>query len=46
MNCNYCDEEATKRDNIYGPPMVYCCDDYECQIQAAWDLWESSQESA
>jgi hypothetical protein len=40
--CDYCEDDADYQDSIYGPAEVRCC--RNCQVQAAWDLWEAARE--
>lgn len=40
--CDYCEDDADYQDSIYGPTMVRCC--RNCQVQAAWDLWDAARE--
>lgn len=42
--CDSCERPAVYHDSVYGPPMVFTCDEWECIKEAALNLWEWSHE--
>lgn len=39
IQCHFCSEKATRRDDVYCPTTVYVCDGSDCLNQAMDALW-------
>jgi hypothetical protein len=42
--CNYCNDDATYKDNVWGPTQIYCCENKGCLNMAKHDLFACAME--